>query len=316
MHVHVVDATCDRRRRRSPSARRRPAPATRSAVSGCEARHRNAFPDLARPELAKDRRGAADVIGIAVRQREIVEPADARRRAAPARRRDRRCRTQLTAPSPPASTSSVRPRGKATNAESPCPTSMNVTCRRPSPRRGERASTAPQESRWRRAVRQDDGCALPDRCADSVQAAASARVVHAADPQRGRRDPVRDERRKPHEVRRPHEASGAGMRDPADRRRAAVETTRRAARPPCRRSARRAISGIARKFSASPAKVTREKTPRRPETAAPRWRPMPRTSRAAGLEQCAGRGRPARARRNDENGERGAEREEERRIGD
>src|SRR5580765_8393383 len=34
---------------------------------------------------------------------------------------------------PPASASSVAPRGKRTKAESPCPTSMNDTCRRPSP---------------------------------------------------------------------------------------------------------------------------------------------------------------------------------------
>ncbi len=48
--------------------------------------------------------------------------------------------------SPPASTSSVAPRGNRTSAESPCPTSMNVTCKRPSPA-ARIASRARQRSR-------------------------------------------------------------------------------------------------------------------------------------------------------------------------
>src|SRR3954453_10755336 len=35
---------------------------------------------------------------------------------------------------PPASINNVAPRGSLMNAESPCPTSKNVTCSRPSPR--------------------------------------------------------------------------------------------------------------------------------------------------------------------------------------
>ena len=41
-----------------------------------EPRHGDAFPHLPRPELTQDRSGAADVIGIAVRQRDVVEPAE------------------------------------------------------------------------------------------------------------------------------------------------------------------------------------------------------------------------------------------------
>ena len=54
--------------------------ATRSTVSGVEPRHRNALPHLARPELAQDRGGAADVIGIAVRQRDADRSAGIPRR--------------------------------------------------------------------------------------------------------------------------------------------------------------------------------------------------------------------------------------------
>ena len=43
-----------------------------------ERRHHNPLPHLARPKLANHRRGAADVIGIAVGQHDGVEPPDAR----------------------------------------------------------------------------------------------------------------------------------------------------------------------------------------------------------------------------------------------
>src|ERR1041385_8474242 len=39
-----------------------------------ERRNRNAFPDLTRPELIENRAGASDVIGVAVREDEIVQP--------------------------------------------------------------------------------------------------------------------------------------------------------------------------------------------------------------------------------------------------
>ena len=40
------------------------------------ARHRNPLPHLARPELADDRESAAHVVGVAVRQREPIEPPE------------------------------------------------------------------------------------------------------------------------------------------------------------------------------------------------------------------------------------------------
>ena len=81
-------------------------------VSGSNARHRNALPHLARPELAEDRGGAADVIGIAVGQREVVEPPNAR--VAQDRRDDAIADVEGgSGDRPPASTSSVEPRGKA-----------------------------------------------------------------------------------------------------------------------------------------------------------------------------------------------------------
>src|SRR5262249_30645451 len=44
---------------------------------GVEWRDWKPLPDLARPELADNRRRAANVIGVAMRQSKIVEPADA-----------------------------------------------------------------------------------------------------------------------------------------------------------------------------------------------------------------------------------------------
>src|SRR5262245_62009619 len=42
------------------------------------ARNGNAFPDLARPELADDRRRAANVVRVAVRERDPIEAAETR----------------------------------------------------------------------------------------------------------------------------------------------------------------------------------------------------------------------------------------------
>src|SRR5262249_55059038 len=42
------------------------------------ARNRNPFPDFARPELGDDRRRAADVIRVAVRQRDTIDAPEAR----------------------------------------------------------------------------------------------------------------------------------------------------------------------------------------------------------------------------------------------
>ena len=212
--LDAVDRRARSPRRRSPSARRRACAASRSARQRLEARHRNAFPHLARPELAQDRRGAADVIGIAVRQREVVEPAEPGVAERPARRRGRRCRTRTMPDRPPASTSSVEPRGKTTNAESPWPTSRNVTCRRPSPRaatsvrgsaRIQSAAAAATSAETRAAILRPP----VERRAPAQPRDRERGVVDGDRDPRRRRDPVGERRREPHEIRRPHEAGGA-----------------------------------------------------------------------------------------------------------
>ena len=259
------------RRRRSRSGRRltfahrasdAPPASSRSAASGSIARHGNAFPHLARPELPHEGRGAADVVGIAVREHE-----SSRRRmpasAAPARRRGRRRRTPTARVSPPASTSSVAPRGNRTNAASPWPTSMNVTCSRPSPKRGRprprlgrdpdrgehgagaRPRGAParrsrRAQRRRRTRRRSSSPRDHDAGAATRHVDAGTKRTRSAD----RTRPVRAEMR---------DAPGHSRARPRRDRRQEDER-------PSRRSARRAISGIARKFSARPANVTRENT--------------------------------------------------------
>ena len=104
-------------------------------------RHGHAFPDRARAKAPDNASGAADVIGIAVRQHERVERARRRRRAA----RATHARADVedgtvgrirsgAAGSPPASTSNARPSGRTSSVASPCPTSRKTI--RSEPRRG------------------------------------------------------------------------------------------------------------------------------------------------------------------------------------
>ena len=132
--LDAVDRASDRRACTiRPSAHRPPPPpaaareAARTAAPGCLPR-----PPAAgtRARATRRRRCDRDRRGSARACRAAGRPAP----AAPARPPGRRCRTSRAAPDPPLSTSSVAPRGKRTSAASPCPTSMNVTCRRPSPR--------------------------------------------------------------------------------------------------------------------------------------------------------------------------------------
>ena len=63
-----------------PGSRQAPA-----AVRRLVRRHRHALPDFDGDEIAEDARGAADVVGIAVADAHVVQPANAER---PERRRD------------------------------------------------------------------------------------------------------------------------------------------------------------------------------------------------------------------------------------
>ena len=104
-----------------------------NTCSGSKRGNGNPLPDLTRTKLLDDRRGAADVVGIAVGQHEVVETADAR--VAQHGRDDAIADVERRAPArPPASTSNVVPCGNRMNAESPWPTSRNATCIWPSPR--------------------------------------------------------------------------------------------------------------------------------------------------------------------------------------
>ena len=154
--LDVVDRHGDRRLDIRPAAR---ADSGRAGPESVE-RLESAGPGMPsqtspRPELAHDRRGAAGVIGIAVRDASDVEAPDAGVPQHRRRPRGRRCRTTTPPDRPPASTSSVAPRGNRTSAASPCPTSMNVTCRRPSPRRAIQVhGSASIHTRARPAARQ------------------------------------------------------------------------------------------------------------------------------------------------------------------
>ena len=237
-------------------------------VERLEARHRNALPDLARPELAQHRRGAADVIRIAVRQRERSRAA-----GTPASRS-----TGATTRSPMSNDGRAgeaagvdeqrRAARKATNAAVAL---ADVEERDVQPavaaRGDQRARVGENPERRataiapRRATRRSSPALRVAVAPHGATADAPApRVVDGDRDPRRRRDAIGQRRREPDQIRRPHQAGGADVRDPAGRRRAGRATPARAARPPCRRSARRAISGIARKFSARPAKVTRENT--------------------------------------------------------
>ena len=81
---------------------------------------------------------AADVIRVAVRDGGRIEAPDAVVTQHGADDAVADVEGGRTAGSPPASTSSVVPRGNRTSVASPCPTSMKVTCSDPSPRAASR----------------------------------------------------------------------------------------------------------------------------------------------------------------------------------
>src|SRR5438094_7798514 len=75
-HLDVVDLDTVARRDVRPSE----AEALRlrtNRAERLESRHGNSFPHLARPKFSDDRYGAADMIGVPVRQDEAIEPAGA-----------------------------------------------------------------------------------------------------------------------------------------------------------------------------------------------------------------------------------------------
>ena len=253
-------AGVDVRPARARGLRRRRA----ARVSGSNARHRNPLPDLARPELPQHRRRRRRCDRDRRASARGSRAAGSRRRGAPARRRGRRCRTTTTPDSPPASTSIVEPRGKRTKVASPWPTSMNVTCSRPSPRAAsERPRLGENPDRGG-----DGDRATPsaDRARRRLATAAPATRRRHSSPRRRprrrsrRRPPTHDggatrqvsDRREADEIGRPDEARGADVRDPARQRRRAASTPAPPARPPSRRSARRPSAESPAKFSAEP----------------------------------------------------------------
>ena len=264
--LDAVDRDAIAARRRSPSARRPPAPPARSARQRLEARHRNALPHLARPELAHDRRGAADVIGIAVRQRDVVEPPEAgvaqhRRDDAVAdveRRRRRRARRRRPAASRRAETDE---RGVALPDVDERDVQPAVAARR------DAASTARRESTTRRAGDRRPRRAAQPRLAlpatsrrrHSAHADASRSVVHGDHDPRRRRDPAGQRRREARRDRpiapgRRRRRARSSRRPPASGAETSAAGT--TAMPGDLRHAPSA--GSPAKFSASPANVTRE----------------------------------------------------------
>ena len=74
-HIHIVDRDVHAAVNVGPACSDRPGlQSQRRERIG--ARHRNPLPHLARPEVAKNGRGAADVIGVAVGQGEIIDVPD------------------------------------------------------------------------------------------------------------------------------------------------------------------------------------------------------------------------------------------------
>ena len=209
-----------------------------------------------------DRLGAADVIRIAVRERDVVEPPRTRRRRitgattrSPMSKADEDAR-------PPASTSSVEPRGKTTKIASPWPTSMNVDVQPPVAPRGDQRARLEQDPDGRYRCDERRG---PPRatCQHRLRAAATRRsaTARASTSRRARRS---SRRPRVHaggatrqlstgtncdEIGRPDETRGADVRDPSGQRRQPPATRA----PPARRTmpaiCATAISGIARKFS-------------------------------------------------------------------
>ena len=239
-----------------------------------------------------DRRGAADVIGIAVRQREVVEPPDAgvaqhrrddpvadvegrrRRQAAGVdeQRRPARKDDEGRVALPDVDERDVQPAVAARGDE------------RPRLDAGSRPPRTPRRSRRAASRRATPAPALP------TDGHAPRHSAHHSD----RRRVVDSHDREPRRRRDAATSSaGANRTRSADRTRPAAPTcaTHPTARPQRRRDERRsgttaipaicatAISGIARKFSAEPGeRDAREDAARRPETAAPRPPPRPRTS--------------------------------------
>ena len=232
-----------------------PAPPARSARERLEPRHRNALPHLARPELAEDRAGAADVIGIAVRQREVVEPPESG--VAQDRRDDAVADVERGRRRQAAGVDQQRraARERRTNAESPWPTSRNVTCSRPSPRATKRArigqdpdrrAAARVGHRRARTTRRGDarlrGCRLGDRRRHSAQQMIAPRSRR---PRRSTTAARPDRSAPARTAPDPRTARGRPRRGARSSRRAprAVRDTARAARPPSRQSARRPSTG-------------------------------------------------------------------------
>src|SRR5579859_2709452 len=75
--LHAVDGRCASFVDVGPAYARRCRGAS-ERVERRESRDRNAFPDVTRTKLSKDGERAADVIGIAVRQREAIDPPKSR----------------------------------------------------------------------------------------------------------------------------------------------------------------------------------------------------------------------------------------------
>ena len=279
-----------------------------SAASACSDRerpgrgHGNALPDLPRPELAQDRRRAADVIGVAVRERDVSADDGRPPRAGRARRRGRRCRTTPPPARPPASTSSVAPRGKPDE-------------RRVALADVDERDMQPAVARWRRAPRLEqhpDGRAERAGKTDADRSRAKPRGRLRHRPVAGRRSPERPRsQRDPRSSSRPRASparrratsppartardpptstspSAPTIRNPADRAPPGAQETQRQRHERHAGDLRDGHQRDRREIQREPGEGDARKHERaRPEAAPPRPRPTRRPSPATGAASAA-----------------------------